>query len=230
MAEISITLTNASGADRTVGERVAIGSSAGFNHYALVQSGRSRSDAYDFKLWHSTYGVIPFLVANPNTSACEIEWELPTNILDGGSDNAYRLRFGNIGAQVSPFSTFSGLSYALTVAYSVPSVALPSATIGDGFTWVHDVDASDAASVRRGIRNLNARRVWQLRWENIPPEDWYEIRAFTRSVLGGAGKWSAPSWFQRGSGNDMRFRETPALTQTSRLGFHAAASVEEVIV
>jgi hypothetical protein len=231
VAEATISFTNSTGGALSAGARIDTASwASGINHASLVTAWRSRSDGYDLRFWHTTYGDLTWNVNSVNVSTMKLEWYLPAGMNNGAVDTGYRLTFGNLGAQTSPFTALTGGTKTGTATATLPSLSLPDGSIGESFVYTHDVDANDALSPRRGLRNQNTRRVWSIEWEHLSPEDWYELRAFVREYRGTAGKWTAPAWFQRGVGNDVRFAKVPSLAQTSRLGYHASAVVEEVII
>ena len=232
MPEITITLTVTAGTVNA-GEWVLGGSwSAGFDHAALVTALRSRADAKDFRLHHTTAGRISeFAITGANTTACKIAWN-PTADYGVGTNAGFRLIFGDLGAQTTVTSvTGAGTAATISVAASVPALALPA----PGFP-LERIEVADVVGIpwgaslttRTARQNHNDRKIYRCRWApGITAEDWYAIRAVVNSTLGPAGTITAPSWL--GGSESYRIVETSPHDIYMAESFGTALVLAEVI-
>lgn len=218
MAEITITVSGSTGLAPTW---------TPFNHAALVAAGRSRADGLDFYMRHTSgTPVVFFGRSGLNTSSCYVDFKAIANTV---GDTGYRLGFGDLGWQTDRASaTMAAVSGTATP--SVPSVALPDPGYVVEIAPVFDSGAlsfPEYASVRARARSENEREVLAVNWNNVSPEDWYEVRAFVRAYGGGAATFAAPSWIS-GGGTWRIVPGSYAGAQFSRRGYRASLSLERI--
>jgi len=203
------------------------------DHAALVTAKRSRADGYDLRMRHLITGNVGIVsAAGLNTASCTIVFVAAQNVNAGDSDGQYRVVFGNLGA-TAPTWGAANLgdvpADARATPAAPPAVALPS----PGFSLDQDIDPDvdenaypEFLATRRARRNQNSRPTFVIQYSNIQPEEWYEIRAFVRSLAGGARVFNPPSWL--GSASDL-FRLLAWRTeQPTRMQFMATVECEKV--
>lgn len=230
MAEISVTASQAV-TGSALGDLVST-SGAGFNHAALVTAGRSRSDGYDFWMYHTTRGPVPLVsIVGANTSACYVTFNFVAALgaLDD-PDTGYRLVFGDLGSLTSRATAAAGPNPATASAtYSVPSITIPPPSFPMTQVSAYEtkaVEYPDFAVFRRADLNENRRTFVQAEWRDVSPEDWYEIRAVVRASRGGVGTVS-PSWLT----GSYRVRPgTPSFTQDTKGKFSASMELEQALI
>lgn len=202
-----------------------------FDHAAVVTAHRSRSDGYDMRLYHTLYGPVTFTLRNPNTATANIRAIAQQEYVAVAVDGRFRLIYGNLAHQVTPFgspSAPSGITTNMPVTFGsalLPAPGWPLERID-----IRDVDTNEypeSMSVRRRARNQNPRSGYRLSWYHLTPDDWYAIRAHQHAMRGGAGAFSAPSWL--GGAATYRYVSLPTLRQSSRLGYEADAAIEELV-
>ena len=186
MAEITLTVTDVTTFNRSAGELVVVGDwTDGFDHAALVAARRSRSDAKDMWIRHTTAGFVPIVsIAGANTSACKVSFNLAAGILGSMGDANYRLVFGDLGRNfqtTTAAGTGSGGSVAVADG-SVPALTLP-ATYGFPLTEVNDYGVREFGQ-RRGTWHENTQQTLSLRYAAASGETAYEIRALIESTRG----------------------------------------------
>lgn len=200
---------------------------AQFDHAALVAAHRSRADGYDFAMYHTTYGYVRMIGTHDlNTSAAVVEFVAPVT---STNDSGYRLVFGDLGQTTSRVSAVVVGTLGDVTAITIPAVALPAPAHALTSVLVQDradLAYPDALAPRRRDWNENTRYRYVAEWRGIPPEDWYEIRAWVRAHAGGA-TGSAVSWC------DSRvMRLVPgsfSMSQESAAHYSASLTLEELV-
>lgn len=217
MAEISLTINGASGFIPAWG-------AVSFDHAALVTAGRSRADGLDFYMRH-TVSTEPVWIKGRtglNTATATVTFCAITN----GVDANYRLGFGDLGAQVDRAGGGAAAASGSVTSASVPELTLPAPS--HALTAVKRYRRAESAGggvYRRRDLNENPQWVYLPAWRNIPPEDWYEIRAWVAASRGGAGIGS----FAWASGNYRPLPGTLSLTKDSAGEYHAGLELEEAV-
>lgn len=239
MAQFTLTLTAGVSAITALNQVPAARWTAGFDHAALVAAGRSRADGNDLRMVHLVFGPVGIVSASGlNTSDCRIVFRAEVTVNAGNSDGQYRVIFGDLGATTPTWgaSTVGTAPADATVtASAVPAVTLPS----PGFPLERNDDPDsdglgypDTNSPRWSLRNQNDRPALTLHYQNIMPEDWYELRAFVRAKRGGASTWNPPTWLQNAqagiTSTDLLHLLSWEFTQGSRKQFNATIEAERV--
>lgn len=232
MAETTLTVTTGAGVLAAGDAWVSSGWTT-FDHAALVTACRSRADGYDLRVRSVVTGAQCTLlkIVGANTAACVVYFTAAEAQAAFTPNANYRLAFGNLGAQTSPYTNQGGSYVATgTGALTIPAVTLPPpgfvVELEQGREAV-TLEYPDFLTSRRAALHENPRLSWRLNWSNILPEDYYEIRAFVRAQFGGAGTFSNPSWLTAGT-----WRVVPnsySGDQYSRLGFRSTLMVETCI-
>lgn len=156
----------------------------GFDHAALVAARRSRADGKDWSMWHTTYGAVPLTsVAFPNTTAAYPRFNLVASLGAFGTDDGYRLRFGDLGKNMQTLSAAGSTTPLVeTDSFTVPALTLP-ATYGFPLTEVNDYGVREFGQ-RRGTWHENTQQTLSLRYAAASGETAYEIRALIESTRG----------------------------------------------
>lgn len=188
MPEIALTVSDLTTFDRSVGDYVAAADwASGFDHAALVAARRSRADGKDLRMRHTTAGVVPIVaVSGANTSNCRIGFNLVAAILGSMGDTAYRIGFGDLGANFQPTVTAgaSGPGICGAVPQAVPALALPNP--GYDLTEAVEYGVREFATLVRRSATLHEypAQTLRLQWRNVGGEDAYAVRAVVESVRG----------------------------------------------
>ncbi len=223
MAEIAVTVTASIASEEVAGTYCAT-TVSGFDHAALVDALRSRSDGKDWWMYHTLDGAVPFVsAAFTNTTGAYPTFNLTRTIAAGASDTNYRLVFGDLSRSVRILAS-AGLSPVGTVstsAFTVPALALPSPG--------YDIPDTVTFGVRRF--GVNVERTAQLheyaeqrirvQWRACSGEDAYTIRAVVASVRG-AGTVSFLGFDYRILPNSLQWE------QLSALHFNVSLELESV--
>ncbi len=156
----------------------------GFDHMALVAARRSRADGKDWSMWHTTYGAVQLTaVAFPNTTGAYPRFNLVAALGAFGTDDGYRLRFGDLGKNMQTLSAAGSTTpLVVTDSFTVPALTLP-ATYGFPLTEVNDYGVREFGQ-RRGTWHENTQQTLSLRYAAASGETAYEIRALIESTHG----------------------------------------------
>lgn len=159
----------------------------GFDHAALVTAHRSRADGKDWSMRHTTYGAVQLTgVGFANTSAAYPEFNLVAALGAFGTDDGYRLRFGDLGKNFQTLSAAGSTSpLVVTDSFTVPALALPT----PGFDLTEDTEYgvrafSTGLQTRTETLHEHAGQRLRAQWRNASGETAYEIRALVESLKG----------------------------------------------
>lgn len=194
---------------------------AGFDHAALVAARRSRADAKDWSMWHTTYGAVPLTgVGFANTTGAYPIFNLVAALGAFGTDDGYRLRFGDLGKNMQMLSAAGSTTpLVVTDSFTVPALTLP-ATYGFPLTEVNDYGVREFGQ-RRATWHENTQQTLSLRYAAASGETAYEIRALIESTHG-AGTFSV-------SGFDYRYVPgSLSWVQTSAVNYDVSLDIELV--
>lgn len=186
MGELTLTVSDLTSFDRAVGDYVAAADwVAGFDHAALVAAKRSRADAKDLWLRHTTAGLVQVVaVTGANTTDCRVGFNLARAILGSMGDNGYRLGFGDLGRnfQTTHAAGAVGPGVCAVTAGAAPAVALPN--YGYDLTEVitYGVRESRAEVLRMATLHEHAGQRLRLSYRNVDGTTAYEVRALLESV------------------------------------------------
>lgn len=158
----------------------------GFDHMALVAARRSRADAKDWSMYHTTYGPVQMTaVAFANTTGAYPRFNLVASLGAFGTDDGYRLRFGDLGANFQTLSAAGSTSpLVVTDSFTVPALALPNP--GYDLTEAVEYGVREFATLVRRSATLHEypAQTLRLQWRNVGGEDAYTVRAVVESVRG----------------------------------------------
>lgn len=226
MPELTLTVGDVTTFNRAVGDYVAPADwVAGFDHAALVAAYRSRADGKDLRVRHTTAGPVPLVtITGLNSTNCRIGFNLVAGILGSMGDTAYRVGFGDLGANLQSFVAAGafGPGVCLATAGSVPAPALPDPGYDLTEVMAHGVRAFDTGlQGRTATLHEHDGQVLRAQWRGASGETAYEIRAVLAATKG-AGTFTYAGY---------TYRLVPgsfSMEQTSSVSWNVSLSMENV--